>query len=147
MMKPHIDLITLGVSDLERALAFYGHGLGLSSDGIIGREFPGSATEPSGKAAFFELRGGLILALYAREDLAKDATTPVGPHSSTEFSLGYAVASRAEVDAILQRAQAHGATLTQGAHDRAWGIYSGYFKDPDGHLWEVFWNPRMTVSE
>jgi len=93
----------------------------------------------------FKLRGGLILSIYPRTELAKDAKVPLGPPKTGEFSLGHAVASKAEVDAVLTQAQAPGATLTDRAHDPPWGIYSGYFRDPDGHLWEVLWNPQ-TVS-
>lgn len=139
-MQPRIDVITLGVDDLGRALAFY-RALGLESPGIIGTEFRRDETTPGGAAAMFELEGGLILALYARPDLAKDANLPVGT-PAPEFSIGHLVASRDEVDALLAKAEAAGATLTDEPHERPWGIYSGYFRDPDGHLWEVIWNPR-----
>jgi predicted lactoylglutathione lyase len=89
----------------------------------------------------FHLEGGLILALYPRSELAKDAHQTVGMPSSTEFSLGYLAASREDVDTILDQAKAAGATITDAPHDRPWGIYSGYFEDPDGHLWEVIWSP------
>jgi len=91
----------------------------------------------------FELRGGLIMCLYPRTELAKDAAIPLGPPKTGEFSIGHAVSSRAEVDAVLAQAEAAGATLTDRPHDRPWGIYSGYFRDPDGHLWEVLWNQRL----
>jgi hypothetical protein len=140
-MEPRIDVITLGVGDLERSLAFY-RALGLESPGVIGTEFAGDETNPSGAAAMFELGGGLLLSLYAREDLAKDANLPAGDATKGAFSLGHLVESKEDVDAVLQRAEAAGATLTDEPHDRPWGIYSGYFRDPDGHLWEVIWNPR-----
>ena len=140
-MEPRIRVITLAVSDLERALEFYRR-LGLESPGVIGTEFPGDDTTPAAAAAMFELEGGLVLALYPRTELAKDANIPVGPPSSGEFSLGHFVASEAEVDAVLAEAQAAGATLTGEPHERPWGIYSGYFSDLDGHLWEGIWNPR-----
>jgi catechol 2,3-dioxygenase-like lactoylglutathione lyase family enzyme len=89
----------------------------------------------------FELQGGLILALYPRTELAKDANVPLGPPTTGEFSIGHLVATRAEVDAVLSEAEAAGATLTDRPHDRPWGIYSGYFRDLDGHLWEIIWNP------
>ncbi len=91
----------------------------------------------------FELQQGIILALYPRSELAKDAREPVGPASSTEFSIGQLVQSREEVDALLKQAEAAGATVTDEPHERPWGIYSGYFKDIDGHLWEIIWNPQM----
>jgi uncharacterized glyoxalase superfamily protein PhnB len=89
----------------------------------------------------FKLEGGLLLNLYPRADLAKDAAIPVGPPQSGEFSLAQLVRSRDEVDELLETASAAGATVT-AAHDRPWGIYSGYFRDPDGHLWEVIWRPE-----
>ena len=145
-MEPHIDVITLAVEDLERALAFYREGLGLESSGVIGTEYPGDEINPAGDLAMFKLRGGLILALYPRTELAKDANVPLQPSQTGGFSIGHAVASRAEVDATLARAEAAGATLTDQPHDRPWGIYSGYFRDPDGHLWEVLWNPRLETA-
>jgi len=146
-MKPRVSVITLAVSDLEKALAFYRDGLGLPSKGILGTEFKGSDTEPAGAIAFFELKGGLIFALYPRRDLAKDSKLPDGHSSSVEFSIGYAVESRDEVDELLQQAQRAGARITDQPHDRPWGIYSGYFADLDGHLWEVFWNPKAPLSD
>jgi uncharacterized glyoxalase superfamily protein PhnB len=94
----------------------------------------------------FELRDGLILSLYPRTELAKDANIPLGPQKTGEFSLGHTVASKAEVDSLLTQAQAAGATLTDQAHERPWGIYSGYFRDPDGHLWEIVCNPQLLNS-
>jgi uncharacterized protein len=141
-MEARINIITLAVADLERALAFYRDGLGLESRGVIGTEFVGNDVNPAGAIAMFELRDGLILSLYPRVELAKDANIPLGPPKTGEFSIGHAVASKAEVDALLSRAKAAGATLTDRPHDRPWGIYSGYFRDPDEHLWEVLWNPR-----
>ena len=136
--------MTLGVSDLQRALAFY-RALGLESPGLIGTEFAGDESTPAGAAAMFELRGGLVLALYPRSELSKDANVPLeatpGP-----FSIGHLVPSKAEVDGVLARAEAAGATLTDEPHERPWGIYSGYFRDPDGHLWEIIWNPRQSGS-
>jgi catechol 2,3-dioxygenase-like lactoylglutathione lyase family enzyme len=146
-MRPQIHVITLAVADLERALAFYREGLGLESPGVIGTEFEGDDVNPSGAAAMFELQGGLILALYSREDLAKDASIPVGAPQSGQFSIGHMVSGRAEVDALLADAKAAGATLTGPAHDRPWGIYSGYFQDPDGHLWEIIWNPTLATQD
>jgi uncharacterized protein len=142
-MEPRLHFITLAVDDLDRALSFYRDGLGLASPGIVGTEFPGDETTPAGAVAMFELEGGLILSLYPRSELAKDAEIPVGRPNSGDFSFGHAVASRGEVDALLAKAEAAGASLTGEPHDRPWGIYSGYFRDPDGHLWEVVWNPNL----
>jgi catechol 2,3-dioxygenase-like lactoylglutathione lyase family enzyme len=136
-MDPRIHVITLAVSDLDRALEFYRDGLGLETPGVVGTEFTGDESTPAGDIAMFQLADGLVLALYPRSELAKDANVPLGPPTSGGFSLGHMVHSRAEVDALLERARASGATLTDQPHDRAWGIYSGYFRDPDGHLWEI----------
>ncbi|MCW2969173.1 MAG: hypothetical protein JWO23_300 [Solirubrobacterales bacterium] len=142
-MEARIDVITLAVADLERALAFYRDGLGLASRGVIGTEFVGDDVKPNGAVAMFELQGGMILCLYPRTELAKDAEIRLGPPKTGEFSIGHAVSSKAEVDAVLAQAEVAGAMLTDQAHARPWGIYSGYFRDPDGHLWEVLWNPRL----
>ncbi|HMK48579.1 MAG TPA: VOC family protein [Thermodesulfovibrionales bacterium] len=140
-MKPQVNVITIAVKDLQRSLRFYREGLGLPTKGIIGTEFKGSKDQAAGAVVMFELSGDLILALYPRTELAKDANEQIGPQSSTEFSLGYIAESREEVDDILKKAEKAGAELTDAAHERPWGIYSGYFKDPDGHLWEVIYNP------
>ncbi|HEX2294294.1 MAG TPA: VOC family protein, partial [Actinomycetota bacterium] len=92
---------------------------------------------PAGDVVMFELANGVTLSLYPRASLAKDAqVAPPGP-STGGFSIGHFVATDEEVDALLARAEAAGATLTDTAHRRPWGLYSGYFRDPDGHLWEV----------
>lgn len=134
-MKPRITLITLGVDDLDRALRFYRDGLGLPTKGIVGAEFE------HGAVAFFDLQQGVKLAVWARADLAHEANVPLGPRSATEFALGHNVASKAEVDAVIQQARKAGATVTDPPHDAVWGGYTGSFQDPDGHLWEVAWNP------
>ena len=139
-MKPRIDVVTLAVSDLERALAFYRKALGLDSPGVTGTEFTGDETNAAGAVVMFRLEGGTVLALYPRSELAKDAEISPGPARSGEFSLGHLVPTRADVDALLVRAEAAGAIVTR-PRDRPWGIYSGYFRDPDGHLWELIHNP------
>lgn len=141
-MQPRIHVITLAVGNLGRALTFYRDGLGLESAGVIGTEFAGDETNPAGAVAMFHLHGGLILALYPRSELAKDASIPFGPPKTGEFSLGHSVASKADVDAVLATAAAAGATVTDQPHDRPWGIYSGYFRDLDGHLGEIMWSPQ-----
>ena len=146
-MKPRLNVITIAVNDFEKSLAFYRDGLGLPTKGIIGTEFKGTETEPAGAVVFFELEGGLIFALYPRTELAKDAKVPDGAASSLEFSLGYIVGSTGAVDELLEKAQAAGGTITDNPHYRAWGIYSGYFKDLDGHLWEVIWNPQIPIAD
>lgn len=145
-MKPRIHVITLAVDNLERALRFYADGLGLESPGVVGTEFAGDETTPAGAVAMFQLHGGLILALYPRTELAKDANVPLQAKKTGEFSIGHAVGSKAEVDALLAQAQASGATVTDRPHERPWGIYSGYFRDPDGHLWEIIWNPQLEAT-
>jgi len=146
-MNPRISVITLGVNDLEQALVFYRDGLGLQTEGIIATEFKGDETHPSGATVQFNLQNGVMLALYPRTELAKDANEPRGEASSTEFSLGYFARSKEEVDTLLEQAEAAGATITDPPHKRAWGIYSGYFKDRDGHLWEIIWAPELLPEE
>lgn len=139
-MKPHITVITIGVDDLERALRFYRDGLGLATPGIIGQEFD------YGAVVFIDLQPGLRLALWPRTSIAHDTGLLPGPPSATEFTLGHNVASKEEVDAVMEQATAAGATLVKAAHDTFWGGYSGYFQDPDGHLWEVVWNPQWSEA-
>jgi hypothetical protein len=139
-MQAAISFITLAVDDLERSVGFYRDGLGWPTDGIVGTEFHDEATGADGTIAFFKLDGGLLLGLYERTNLAKDASVPLGPRSSTEFSLGIPAASRDEVDELLRRVEAAGATLTAPAHMRPFGVYSGYFADLDGHLLEIAWD-------
>ncbi len=139
-MRPRINVVTLAVDNLERALAFYRDGLGLSSPGVIATEVLDELTNASGAVVMFDLEGGLILALYPRSDLAKDAAIPLGPSRTGEFSLGHLVSSREAVDELLEAAVAAGAEALGEPRARPWGIYSGYFRDPDGHLWEIIWN-------
>jgi catechol 2,3-dioxygenase-like lactoylglutathione lyase family enzyme len=145
-MKPRIHVITLAVADLDRALAFYRDGLGFQTEGLIGTEFTGNQAVPDGTTAVFHLDGGLMLSIYPRSELAKDALVPLTAAKPGEFSIGHVVASRPEVDEVIAQAQAAGATVTGPPHDRPWGIFSGYFQDPDGHLWEVIWNPALDLA-
>jgi catechol 2,3-dioxygenase-like lactoylglutathione lyase family enzyme len=140
-MDRRIDVVTLAVSDLERSLKFYRDGLGLETRGVMATEFAGDEFNAAGAVVMFHLDTGVTLALYPRTELAKDAKIPLGSPKSGEFSLAQIVASRDEVDGLLARAEAAGATVTDTAHERPWGIYSGYFRDPDGHLWEIIHNP------
>lgn len=140
-MKPRIKVITLGVDDLECSLSFYRDGLGLATEGIIGTQFE------DGAVVFFHMNDDLILALYPRPALAKDANVVLSPASPSEFSLGHIVSSRRDVDVVMQQAEQAGARVTDAARDRFWGGYSGYFQDPDGHLWEIAWNPAWEVKE
>jgi uncharacterized protein len=140
-MKPRITLITIGVDDLERSLAFYRDGLGLPTEGIVGREFE------HGAVAFFELQDGLKLAIWARDDLAHDVGIPRSARSPTEFSLAHNVGSEAEADAVMAQAAKAGARIVKPAHKTFWGGYAGYFQDPDEHLWEVAFNPDLIPKD
>lgn len=127
-MKPRISMITLGVDDLAAAVEFYERGLG----------FPRLESPPT--VAFFTLNG-TWLGLYPNDALAEDANVPAEGAGFNRFALAYNVNSEEEVDATLTEAIAAGATLAKPAQKVFWGGYSGYFKDPDGHLWEVAHNP------
>ncbi|WP_261385510.1 VOC family protein [Vannielia litorea] len=136
-MQPHITVLTLAVADLEAAVAFYRDGLGLPTEGIIGTEFE------HGAVAFFPLSGGLRLALWAQDDLAHDTGLPKTPISSTAVSIGHNVMTRAEVDTLMAAAARAGADIVKQPENTFYGGYGGYFRDPDGHLWEIVWNPEM----
>ena len=140
-MKPRITILTLGVSDLEKSLAFYRDGLGLPTQGIVGQEFE------YGAAAFFELRGGLLLALWPRASIARDSGLSIQPPSATDFTIGHNVGSKEEVDAVMEQARRAGAAIVKAAGETFWGGYAGYFQDPDGHLWEIAWNPQLAIAE
>jgi catechol 2,3-dioxygenase-like lactoylglutathione lyase family enzyme len=140
-LKPRITLVTLGVDNLESSLRFYRDGLGLKTEGIVGTQFE------HGAVVFFELQAGLKLALWPRKSISHDSGIPAAEPSSTEFTLGHNVSSKAEVDAVMKQAGAAGATVVKPAHDTFWGGYAGYFQDPDQHLWEVAWNPQWVVQE
>ena len=128
-MRPRIKVLTLAVADLQRSLEFYRDGLGLPTQGIVGTEFE------DGAVVFFEMNEDLVLALYPRASLAKQANVPVTASSASDFAIGHNVGSKAEVDAIMAQAEAAGARITDAARDRFWGGYAGHFQDPDGHLW------------
>ncbi|PSN14318.1 glyoxalase [filamentous cyanobacterium CCT1] len=136
-MKPSITVITLGVDDLEASLRFYRDGLGFATDGIVGQEFE------HGAVVFIDLQPGLRLALWPRKSIAHDTGLALSLPSATEMTLGHNVASKAAVDAVMGQAVVAGAAIVKAAHDTFWGGYSGYFQDPDGHLWEVVWNPAF----
>lgn len=132
-MQPRISMITLGVRDLAAAVRFYEQGLG----------FPRMASPP--EVAFFTLDGSW-LGLYARDALAEDATVAAEGSGFEGFALAHNVASEDEVEAVMLQALPAGATLVKPAQKVFWGGYSGYFKDPDGHLWEVAHNPFFWVG-
>jgi len=135
-VKPRITVLTLGVDDLERSLRFYRDGLGFPTEGIIGREFE------HGAVAFFALSGGLRLAIWPRASISHDTGLPQAAASPTELTVGHNVKSKAEVDATMAQAERAGARVIQAPHDTFWGGYAGYFQDPDGHVWEIAWNPH-----
>jgi hypothetical protein len=132
-MNPRISMITLGVRDLAAAIEFYEQGLG----------FPRMASPP--EVAFFTLNG-TWLGLYGYEALAEDVGVPADGSGFRGFSLAHNVASEAEVDAVMALAVDAGATQVKPPQKVFWGGYSGYFKDPDGHLWEVAHNPLFWVG-
>ena len=132
-MKPRISMITLGVRDLAEAVKFYEAGLG----------FPRMESPP--EVAFFTLNGSW-LGLYSRNALAEDATVPPEGNGFEGFTLSHNVSSEEEVEQVMGQALAAGATLVKAAQKVFWGGYSGYFKDPDGHLWEIAYNPLFWVG-
>jgi len=129
-MKPRINMITLGVKDMEKAIQFYANGLGLPRMPF------------AGGAAFFVLNGSW-LSLYPWDALAEDAAVKASGSGFRGITLAHVVASKEEVRAVLDQAVKSGGTLIKPAQDVFWGGYSGYFADPDGHLWEVAWNPHF----
>ncbi|MET8040157.1 VOC family protein [Micromonospora sp. NPDC005215] len=131
-MEQRISLITLGVSDLARSKAFYEH-LG----------WRGQEVE---ETVFFQA-GGLALVLWSRDKLAADAGVP-NPDTGGfgGMALAQNVRSRAEVDELMATADKAGAEVTQPARETSYGGYAGYFADPDGHVWEIAWNPGFTLG-
>jgi uncharacterized glyoxalase superfamily protein PhnB len=140
-MKARITVITLGVDDLDRAVRFYRDGLGLPSEGIIGQEFE------HGAVCFFTLSGGLKLAVWPRDSIAFDTGMQKGPPSATECTIGHNVRTTEEVDQTMAQAAKAGARIIKPAGHTFWGGYAGYFQDPDGHLWEVLWNPQLLPED
>lgn len=132
-MEQRLSLITLGVADVARSRAFY-EALGWKASGI-----------GDGDVAFFQC-GGLIFSLFGRADLAKDAALPAEGAGFRSIALAYNTRSRDEVDTVLAEMVAAGATLVKPAMDAFWGGYSGYAADPDGHLWEIAWNPGFPIA-
>lgn len=136
-MSLSITVLTLGVQDLQKSFEFY-TALGLKSKaGIIGTEFE------YGAVAFFELGNGLRLALWPKKSIAKDTGIRENAPSATEFTLGYNVTGSGEVEAVIRLARECGAVIIKEPAATFYGGYAGYFQDPDGHLWEVAWNPGL----
>jgi len=132
-MQPRISMITLGVRDLAKSVEFYEKGLG----------FPRMESPP--EVAFFTLNG-TWLGLFGREALAEDAKISAQGTGFNSFALAHNVESEAEVDAVVNQAVEAGGTLIKEPQKVFWGGYSGYFSDPDGHLWEVAYNPHFWVG-
>src|SRR5919112_3192224 len=140
-MRPAFKLLTLAVDDLERALRFYRDGLGLPTEGIIGNEFE------IGAVVFIHLKGGMILALWPSTSLEKDAQVEVPRNRTGAVMIGHIAISKEEVVSIIEAARAAGAKIAVEPRETFWGGYSGYFRDPDGHLWEIAWHPTWSPQE
>lgn len=134
-MQARISVITLGVLDLEASLRFYRDGLGFPSEGIMGEEFE------YGTVAFIQLRPGLKLALWPQRSIQQDTGLEPSPICPTQMTLGHNVYSPLEVDQAMAQAERAGAKIIKPAHTTFYGGYAGYFQDPNGHLWELVWNP------
>ena len=128
-MQPRISIITLGVADLARSYRFYAEGLGLPT-----------TRDPADGIVFFQTQG-VTLALFPLDELAADIGTSAGAQrpGSGGITLAHNVRTRDEVDEVLAAASGAGADILKRADDTEWGGYSGYFADPDGHVWEVAW--------
>ena len=140
-MKPRITVLTIGVDDLEKSVRFYRDGLGLKTEGIIGKEYE------YGAVAFFELQNGVKLGLWPRKSISHDTKIILTSPSPTEFTIGHNVNSRKEVNDVMEQAKKAGANIIKPAQDTFWGGYAGYFQDPDGHLWEIVWNPEWNILD
>lgn len=140
-MKPRITVLTIGVDDLERSMKFYRDGLGFKTEGIVGKEFE------YGAVAFFDLQNGIKLGLWPRKSIAHDTKISLTSLSPTEFTIGHNVNSKDEVDDVMEQAKKAGANIIKPAQNTFWGGYAGYFQDPDGHLWEVVYNPALKVED
>jgi catechol 2,3-dioxygenase-like lactoylglutathione lyase family enzyme len=139
-----IDVITLAVEDFERAFAFY-RALGFESKGVVATEFTGDDTRPAGAIAMVHLQGGQILSLYPRSELAKDAGIPRGPVAKRRVQPRPHRRNPRRGRGAPRQSRSCRTPVTE-LHDRPLGIYSGYFRDPDGHLWEIIHNPNRTDS-
>ncbi|MFJ4076048.1 VOC family protein [Curtobacterium sp. NPDC089991] len=137
--------ITLAVGDVARSADFYRALLGIEGSGVIGTEYPPTETEAGGTTAMFTLDDGLIVSVYGRDDMAKDSGVALadGPAAT----IGHFVDSQADAEAFLDRARIAGATMLAAPYTRPWGMWSGFFQDPDGHLWEVVANPGGGAPE
>jgi catechol 2,3-dioxygenase-like lactoylglutathione lyase family enzyme len=132
-MEQRVSLVTLGVTDLARARRFYEEGLGWQR------------ANQHDEVVFYQA-GGMVLALWGRDALAQDARVPSAGSGFRGIALAYNTRDKAEVDSVLAEAAAAGGRIVRPAQDAVWGGYTGYFADPDGHLWEVAWNPDWEVA-
>ena len=136
-MQARLTVLTLGVDNLKRSVAFYRDGLGFATQGIIGTEFD------NGAVAFFDLQGGVKLALWPRKSIAADTGLPMQAGGPLELTIGHNVLSKDEVDVVMEQAKNAGARIVKAAADTFYGGYAAYFMDLDGHLWEVVFNPEI----
>ncbi len=134
-MRQKLNIVTLGVEDFQRSLNFYQNGLNWKTSS--------ASTE---NIAFFQL-GGIVFALYPRDKLAEDVTIAPEGHGFSGITLAYNAKNEAEVDEVLRNVEKLGAKIVKKAQKVFWGGYSGYFADPDGHLWEVAWNPFFEFDD
>jgi catechol 2,3-dioxygenase-like lactoylglutathione lyase family enzyme len=139
-MTPRITVITLLVDDLARAVAFYRDGLGLPTAGIVGTQYA------IGACAFFELAGGLKLAVWPRASARRDTGLDLPASGAGSVLIAHNVARRDDVDALLEQARAAGARIVKPAGPTFWGGHGGYFQDLDGHVWEVVFNPAWQIG-
>jgi catechol 2,3-dioxygenase-like lactoylglutathione lyase family enzyme len=140
-MNPRLSVLTLGVQDLDRSLAFYRDGLGFQTPGLVGEEFE------YGAVVFVDLQRGLRLALWPSESLTRDTGLAPDEGRTPNVSLGHNVASRDEVDAVIEQAGSAGAAIVKEPADTFYGGYAGYFQDPDDFLWEIVWNPAYLPAD
>lgn len=140
-MNPSITVITLTVENLQRSLNFYRDGLGLKTDGIVGEKYE------NGAVVFIPMQPGLQLALWPRSSIAKDTGLPLTAHCVTQTLISHNVRFKEAVDEVMEQARAAGATIVKEAQDTFWGGYGGYFQDPDQHLWEIVFNPKLLPQE
>jgi len=133
-MEQRISIVTLGVAELERSRKFY-------------ERLGWRRSMPKAEGVVFFQAGGMALALYPRDELAKDAQLSAEGNGFPAIALAYNARSREEVDRVLAEAKTAGAKIPKSAREASWGGYSGYFTDPDGFPWEVAWNPSFSIAE
>lgn len=134
-MEQRLSLITLGVADIARSRHFYEDGLGWSKG------------NPQDEVAFYQLTNGLVLAIWSRDELAADARVTDTGATFSGMSIAFNTRSHDEVDDILAQVVAAGGIVTKSAEEQVWGGYSGYVADPDGHPWEIAYNPAWSIDE